>query len=96
MIVASAEALLTVFAMAVVLEVAVVAVVAEAVLPHIKEVTLAGKQEVVKVVVVVVQVVDLLEAVGDGAVKVAHLANAGQDLDHLPQFLMLLLTAVPA
>jgi hypothetical protein len=97
MIVALVEVLLTVLAMAAVQEVVAVAVVVGAVPPLKQEVTLPVKQEVVKVKMAVVEVgaVNWLEAAVDGAVKVAHLANAGKDLDHLAQVLMLLLIMVP-
>lgn len=96
MIVAFGELLLTVLAMEADPEVVVVAAAVGAVSPPMEKVTRAVKQEVVvKAAVVEVGAVNLLVAAGDEAAKVAHLANAGQDLDHLAQFLMLLPPVVP-
>lgn len=90
--VAFGELLLTVLAMEVVPEVVVVAAaVGEVSVPPPMENLLV----VMKAAAVEVGEVNLLVAAGEGAVKVAYLANARQDLDHLARFLMFPPPVVP-
>lgn len=90
--VAFGELLLTVLAMEVVPEVVVVAAaVGEVSVPPPMENLLV----VMKAAAVEVAEVNLLVAAGEGAAKVAYLANARQDLDHLARFLMFPPPVVP-
>lgn len=90
--VAFGELLLTVLAMEVVPEVVVVAAaVGEVSVPPPMENLLV----VMKAAAVEVGEVNLLVAAGEGAAKVAYLANARQDLDHLARFLMFPPPVVP-